>query len=259
MKSLTNQINDNNFDEYRLIKSLKENRDKIKFIDGRYYLEDPNTKVIVELSVEQNDAIMELENNIFNKIRDSFSYQDNNGASIDFSSYDALLELISLGFVIEKEATKDGRNRIIVTSVTGREFIKEQSDFIDVDFSKLPFIQEKNKTTRSFLSKEDLERELKSAKEIDSQVLKLMQKFENKIKKTSEEKKNIEEVFIKKCFLDSSNYIEMIDGRYYIQGKDFSVPLTMWNFSILFKTPIIFILILYDFFYQLSIECEEQH
>ena len=226
IKSLTNQINENNFDEYRLIKSLKENRDKIKFIDGRYCLEDPNTKVIVELSVEQNDAIMELENNIFNKIRDSFSYQDNNGASIDFSSYDALLELISLGFVIEKEATKDGRNRIIVTSVTGREFIKEQSDFIDVDFSKLPFIQEKNKTTRSFLSKEDLERELKSAKEIDSQVLKLMQKFENTIEKTSEEKKNIEEVFIKKCFLDSSNYIEMIDGRYYIQGKDFSVPLT---------------------------------
>lgn len=216
--------------EYELIALLKKRKDRISFIDGRYYIEDSESGTSVELSLEQNNTITELENSIFNRIRDSYEKPDNN-KNIDFRSYDALLKLIELGFKLERDETS---NKIIITSVTGREFTKEQSDFIDLDFSKLPFIKEKPKSKRSELTKENLERVLKLSRNIDTKTVELMQKLAN-VKEMTNADVEAQTNYIKDVFLNRTCSIIAIDRKYYIIGQDFQIPLTDEQYEFLSK------------------------
>ena len=233
-KGINNILKSNNgrlSKEVELLRVLKEKKDSILFIDGRYYLEVPETNTVVELSIEQNGAILELENNIFNEVRDSYSVPDSEEKNIDFRSYDALLKLIELGFKIERDETS---NKIIITSVTGREFTKEQSDFFDLDFSKLPFIKEKPKSKRSELTKENLERVLKLSRNIDTKTVELMQKLAD-VKEMTNADVEAQTNYIKDVFLNRTCSIIAIDRKYYIIGQDFQIPLTDEQYEFLSK------------------------
>ena len=220
-------------DVFKLFEELKTFNDNstISFIDGRYYIEDSESGISVELSLEQNNTITELENSIFNRIRDSYEKPDNNAENIDFRSYDALLKLIELGFKIERDETS---NKIIITSVTGREFTKEQSDFFDLDFSKLPFIKEKPKSKRSELTKENLERVLKLSRNIDTKTVELMQKLAD-VKEMTNADVEAQTNYIKDVFLNRTCSIIAIDRKYYVIGQDFQIPLTDEQYEFLSK------------------------
>ncbi len=208
--------------EYELIALLKKRKDSIRFIDGRYYIEDSESGTSVELSLEQNDTITELENSIFNRIRDSYQIDDEKG--IDLRPYKALAELIKLGFKIEVEKTKEGNNRIIMTSVTEREYTREQNDFQDLDFSELPFIiQEKSKSNRYILTQENVEREINLISEANTNIVEFMRQLEDE---DDESNKEIKTKFIKDVFLNRKYSITISSGKYYIEGEGFSVPLT---------------------------------
>ena len=101
-KKNSNKLNE----AYKLFQELKELRDgteyNIKYIDGRYYIENNENKSIVEISLELNNHIVELEKNIFKAIRKSKTNEKNDYIKdLDLKSYYSLQKMLDLGFTFE--------------------------------------------------------------------------------------------------------------------------------------------------------------
>ena len=232
-----NKKNSNKLNEaYKLFQELKELRDgteyNIKYIDGRYYIENNENKSIVEISLELNNFIVELEKNIFKAIRKSKTNEKNDYIKdLDLKSYYSLQKMLDLGFTFEIERENEPEpsivnNTIIVTSPTGRTFSMDIEEIPDLDFTELPFTKESKLSNRLILKKENLDKEIELINDVNSKIVELKSKLKNKEDKTYYDVRELTTEFINDTFLNSEYSIVRKNGMYYIEKDLYNIQLT---------------------------------
>ena len=231
-KKNSNKLNE----AYKLFQELKELRDgteyNIKYIDGRYYIENNENKSIVEISLELNNHIVELEKNIFKAIRKSKTNEKNDYIKdLDLKSYYSLQKMLDLGFTFEIERENEPEpsivnNTIIVTSPTGRTFSMDIEEIPDLDFTELPFTKESKLSNRLILKKENLDKEIELINDVNSKIVELKSKLKNKEDKTYYDVRELTTEFINDTFLNSEYSIVRKNGMYYIEKDLYNIQLT---------------------------------